>query len=94
MSFPSSQPPQPTSPGPYRKPRADVYTVLLALALLAVILGCVFMYLETQDYPSPPYEGGPTVCLPAQNAAALIAAAQPATECCTRNGPGGIPVRA
>jgi hypothetical protein len=33
--------------------------VLLAIALVAVIIGCVFLYLEVADYGSPPYpEGG------------------------------------
>ncbi len=45
-------------PGPFRKPQADLYTVLLVVALLALIVATVFLYLETQDYPSPPYKGG------------------------------------
>jgi hypothetical protein len=47
--------------GPYRKPRADVYTVLLIIALVAVLVGCLFAYLETADYPDkPPWSGAPT----------------------------------
>jgi hypothetical protein len=43
----SPQPTQSDRPGgPYRKPRVDLYTVLLALALIAVIVGSVFLYLE------------------------------------------------
>lgn len=43
----------------YRPPRVDIYTILLAIALVAVIIGCVFLFLEVQDYGSPPYpEGG------------------------------------
>ena len=45
--------------GPYRKPRADIYTVLLVIALLAILLGCLFLYFEVSDYPDkPPWSGG------------------------------------
>jgi hypothetical protein len=47
--------------GTYRKPQADVYTLMLVLALLAIIAATVFMYLETRDYGSPPYQGGASV---------------------------------
>lgn len=51
-----------SNPQQYRPPRADIYTVLLAIALVAVIVGCVFLFLEVSDYGSPPYpEGGVTV---------------------------------
>ncbi len=40
--------------GPYRKPRADIYTLMLALALVAIILGCVCLHLEVRDMPIPP----------------------------------------
>lgn len=51
-----------SSPQQYRPPRADIYTVLLAIALVAVIVGCVFLFLEVSDYGSPPYpQGGVTV---------------------------------
>ena len=44
--------------GPYRKPRADIYTVLLVIALLAILLGCLFLYFEVSDYPdTPPWSG-------------------------------------
>ncbi len=52
----------PTSAGgPYRKPRADLFTVLLILSLIAVILGTLCMYFEMKRFdmemegaPSPP----------------------------------------
>ncbi|GAB6165001.1 hypothetical protein JCM19992_10010 [Thermostilla marina] len=45
-----------------RRGAADIYAVLLAIALFAIIIGCVFLYLETADYGSPPYpKGGVTV---------------------------------
>jgi hypothetical protein len=48
------------SQGPYRKPSTDLYTVLLAVALLALIAGTVFLYMELLDYGSPPYQGAPS----------------------------------
>jgi hypothetical protein len=45
--------------GPYRKPRADLYTVLLALALIAILLGIVCLYFENKMYDWD-YKGGPT----------------------------------
>jgi len=36
--------------GPYRKPRADLYTALLAIALLALLLGILCLYLEMKAY--------------------------------------------
>mgnify|MGYP006870482065 FL=1 len=43
----------------YRTGQVNIYTVLLAIALIAIIVGCVFLFLEVQDYGSPPYpEGG------------------------------------
>ena len=45
--------------GPYRKPQADIYTVLLAVALAAVLLATIFAYLETSDYGDQKYRGAP-----------------------------------
>ncbi|MGQ9506222.1 MAG: hypothetical protein ACUVQG_15165 [Thermogutta sp.] len=43
----------------YRTAQVTIYTILLAIALVAIIVGCVFLFLEVQDYGSPPYpEGG------------------------------------
>lgn len=47
--------------GSYRKPRVDIYTALLAIALAAVILATIFAYLETADYGDQKYRGAPTV---------------------------------
>lgn len=50
--------------GPYRKPRADIYTILLIVSLLAIIMACVFLYLEVADYPDkPPWSGAKTAWL-------------------------------
>jgi hypothetical protein len=43
--------------GPFRKPRADLYTALLILALLAILVATVVLYWETSDYPAPSFKG-------------------------------------
>lgn len=47
---------KPISGGPYRKPRADIYTLMLALALVAIVIGCICLYLEVADYGPSPYQ--------------------------------------
>jgi hypothetical protein len=49
----------PTSAGPRRKPRADLYTVLLVIALVAVLIGILFLYLEMGLYEFK-FQGGPS----------------------------------
>ena len=57
-----------SSQGPYRKPRADIYTVLLIISLLAILLSIIFLHLEAKDMPP---EGGPSASLePAPQATA------------------------
>lgn len=41
----------------YRKPRADVFTVLLVLALIAILVGIVCLYFENAMYD---WEYGPS----------------------------------
>lgn len=36
--------------GPVRKPKADIFTVLLALALVALIAACAFLYIDIARY--------------------------------------------
>ena len=49
----------PKKPGrPYRKPEADVFTVLLVLALIAILLGILCLYFENAMYEWD-YQGGP-----------------------------------
>jgi len=36
--------------GPYRKPRADAYTVMLLLSLFAIILGILCLHFEMDMY--------------------------------------------
>lgn len=45
--------------GPYRKPRADVYTVLLILALISLLAGILCLYFELEMYQWQ-HKGGPT----------------------------------
>jgi len=57
--------------GPFRKPRADLYTALLAIALVALLLGILCLYLEMKQYDFK-FKGGPpapTVPPPPQAAA-------------------------
>ena len=42
-----------------RKPRADIYTVLLAIALVAIVVTTIFLYLETSDYGDQKTKGAP-----------------------------------
>jgi hypothetical protein len=46
--------------GSYRKARPDLYTVLLALSLLAILVGILFLYLQMQTYNFE-MKGGPVV---------------------------------
>ena len=42
----------------HRKPKADLYTILLIVSLLAVLLGILFLYLFNRDYEFK-YKGAP-----------------------------------
>ena len=44
-----------------RKPRADIYTALLAIALVAIIVTTILMYLESADYGDQKTKGAPPV---------------------------------
>jgi hypothetical protein len=48
--------------GPHRKPKADLYTVLLAIALLAVLVAILFFWLEMRSYENKS-TGAPAVPL-------------------------------
>jgi len=61
---------------PYRKPRADIYTVLLALALVAVLIGLTFLALEMDMYMWE-FKGGPTASLQRPMAVAMADLSQP-----------------
>ena len=36
--------------GPARKPKTSIYTLMLLIALLALITGCIFLYLEIKRF--------------------------------------------
>jgi hypothetical protein len=48
--------------GQFRKPRADFYTILLVIALLAILIAILFLYLHMQAYNFET-KGGPTVSM-------------------------------
>ena len=60
----------------YRKPKADIYTLLLAIAFVALILACVYAALEINDYGDQPFSGAPSVAVPVDrpmNVATIVA---------------------
>ncbi len=57
MSLPSSIK---KSGGSYRRPQPDLYTLLLVIALLAIIVAIVFLCLHMQTYNFQ-FKGGPPV---------------------------------
>lgn len=56
------------------KPASDAYTGMLAIALLALIVGCVMLYLDYSQYPgnapTPPKYPLPAATAPAPGGAA------------------------
>jgi len=60
------------SGGPYRKPRADVYTVLLAIALVALLLAILCLYMEMDHYQFK-FKGGPSASVDFSGAVAEVA---------------------
>jgi hypothetical protein len=54
--------PAPVAARPHRKPQADLYTILLVLALLAVLVGILFIYLYMKAYEFKT-DGGPSVSM-------------------------------
>jgi hypothetical protein len=44
----------------YRKPKADLYTLLLGIALAAILIAILFLFLETKDYEGKLKENIPT----------------------------------
>jgi hypothetical protein len=67
--------------GLFRKPRADIFTVLLVVALLAIIVGIVALYAYMRDYDMK-FKGGPSAAnsAPAVGAPAM-AQASPSLRC-------------
>ena len=51
---------------------------MLIISLIAIIIGTVLLYLETAEYGSPPYKGGPMVLRQAAPPAHTFAIGGPA----------------
>lgn len=52
-------PPSSSRQGPVRKPKADIFTVLLILALAALIAACAFVYVDIARYEARVSPVGP-----------------------------------
>ena len=66
MSSPSPSLLPTTEQPAFRKPQADLYTALLIISLVAIIVGCICLFLETDssEYPGkPPYKNLPPVSM-------------------------------
>ena len=57
--------------GTFRKPRADLYTILLVIALLAILVAILFLYLHMQSYNFE-LKAGPPVAMIAANLGSLF----------------------
>jgi hypothetical protein len=54
------KPPKPAAPLEYRKPKADVYTVLLVVALLAILLATASLWMTMKEDYDYKINGGPS----------------------------------
>jgi hypothetical protein len=76
----SKTPKASAAPQGYRKPQADFYTFLMVVALLALLLGILFLCLDMSAYQFQ-YKGGPAVgilvgCAPVSSEVALVGSGQ------------------
>lgn len=69
-----------SKPVRYRKPKADVFTLLLGIALVALIVACIFAYLEIKEYGASPFSGAPSVAVPVERRANLAMAVLPESQ--------------
>jgi hypothetical protein len=53
---------------------------MLALALVAIVIGCICLYLEVADYGSPPYQLGLAVPMTLDRCVAAITPWSPAAD--------------
>ncbi len=60
-------------------PKSDIYTGLLAISLIAMITGCVLLYLDYNSYPQQkaPTAPPPTISLPSAGQPAPATQPQP-----------------
>ena len=49
--------------GPHRKPQFNIYSTMLIIAFVAMVIGTVFVYLETVDYKTNKTKGAPSVTM-------------------------------
>ena len=77
--------------GPYRKPRADLYTVLLIFALIAILLGILCLYFENEMYDWD-HQGGPTVSANHSPALARIPEPWPPNPLSSTDAPTTLPL--
>jgi hypothetical protein len=56
--------------GTFPKPRADLYTILLVIAMLAILVAILFLYLHMQSYNFET-KGGPVAMIAARLGAFL-----------------------
>ncbi|MEM1305731.1 MAG: hypothetical protein AAGG46_12590 [Planctomycetota bacterium] len=61
-----------------KKPRTNIYTVLLIIAFVAMCIGCLFLYLEAALYDRAPNARLAPALGPTRPAAAQLAATHPA----------------
>ena len=54
------KPAKPAAPQEYRKPRADIYTLLLVVALLAILLATGVLWMAMKEGYDYKINGGPT----------------------------------
>jgi hypothetical protein len=59
MSKRTQSPAKTAAPEEYRKPRADVYTVLLVVALIAVLLATAVLWMTMKEDYHNEIKGGP-----------------------------------
>ena len=59
MSKRTQNPAKPAVPQDYRKPRADVYTVLLVVALLSLLIATAALWMTMKDDYNNEIKGGP-----------------------------------
>ncbi len=74
--------------GPYRKPRADVYTVLLIIAMIALLVGILCLWAEMDAYEWK-LKGGPRVSVGRASdvqAPGVVGFSTPVTTLCSCSG--------
>jgi hypothetical protein len=58
MSKRTQNPTKPATPQEYRKPRADIYTLLLVIALMLILLATAALWMTMKDFDYM-IKGGP-----------------------------------